>query len=307
MRDVEAGGQGKRVARRLRALAKTGAGIAREKAQAKAGSRKSATAAASSPSDQRSGALPYPARGHDARTWPPLRAATQTRAGRCPRNHAATLVSQHLYYRCLREATYASDHTHAVPAAPHPKRVILPFCWLRSRPNRDEVLSRKATEASVSAAAYRSEWARPTTPCSTAYEDTRKSGSSRTRASPAPRYAGQTPAVVLYASAADRVASVVRAPTGHRGAGGRNRTVDLLFTRQLLCQLSYAGPAGSLAQDRGLPNVLPQRNRAPPETGPETQRAPRGGGARWQGLGLPLRGVDKEYRPQRIKRVLSEP
>jgi hypothetical protein len=25
------------------------------------------------------------------------------------------------------------------------------------------------------------------------------------------------------------------------GAGGRNRTVDLLFTRQLLCQLSYAG------------------------------------------------------------------
>lgn len=28
---------------------------------------------------------------------------------------------------------------------------------------------------------------------------------------------------------------------GQSGAGGRNRTVDLLFTRQLLCHLSYAG------------------------------------------------------------------
>ena len=33
---------------------------------------------------------------------------------------------------------------------------------------------------------------------------------------------------------------------GRSGAGGGNRTLDLLFTRQLLCQLSYAGFYGYL-------------------------------------------------------------
>ena len=52
------------------------------------------------------------------------------------------------------------------------------------------------------------------------------------------------------------------------GAGDRNRTRNLLFTKQLLCQLSYAGKASN------CPKSGVARNRGNLKRGPDTVSPP---------------------------------
>jgi hypothetical protein len=48
-------------------------------------------------------------------------------------------------------------------------------------------------------------------------------------------------AIALFESVSGNRAPEARTERAFVGAGDRNRTRNLLFTKQLLCQLSYAG------------------------------------------------------------------
>ncbi len=52
------------------------------------------------------------------------------------------------------------------------------------------------------------------------------------------------------------MARLTRGQSGENGAGGGNRTPDLLITNQLLYQLSYAGqyPNSTVIEPRGIPS-----------------------------------------------------
>jgi hypothetical protein len=57
------------------------------------------------------------------------------------------------------------------------------------------------------------------------------------------------------------------------GAGDRNRTRNLLFTKQLLCQLSYAGfDSTNRLRDFNLSSKRALQNPTPPTPGPRGPR-----------------------------------